>query len=786
MILDDLNIQKRNEENTKVQYITPIVSKQWKNSFLMEYQITDGKIEITSDNTTRRKKAKRTDYLLVENDFPLSVLEAKGIDHSAQEGKEQAIQYASMLGAPFAYSTNGKDLIEFDFLTGITRTDLKIEDLPSKEDLLKRYKEESGISTEKFDLLRVKKHRISSVSPKIPRYYQRIAIDTTLSKIYDGEKRLLLVMATGTGKTYTAFQICNILLEKNIVKKVLYLGDRNFLIDQSMMNDFKPLRERNRIVKVDHNKIEKQASSYDVLFSLFQQIKSSDMDSYKKLPKDFFDLIMVDECHRSSTQTSSYHEILQYFDSAIQIGLTATPKETEDVSNVSYFGEPIYTYSLKQGIEDGFLAPYRVIGVKLDIDDTGYIPMSENELDLNGNPLENRVYERKEFDKNIKIESRRQLVAEDITQIIRESGDPYIKTIVFCETQEHARDMVDRLRNLNSDLVKEDYRYVKEIIADSQEELENFIDPSSRYPVIAVTSELLSTGMDTKTVGRICLDKTISSMISYKQIVGRGTRVLDNFTLTDNNEEKSKMSFDIIDYRENYKKFNNPSFDGEPTNIITHIPGDLFIPRIPTKPSIKEENKNILEVSGNNVSIDSRKILYGNGGILTTDIKTNAFNCIKNNILLQFPTIEDFFAQFNSLDIKRDFLINLLTPELINVEDTLKAIEEEKGCIDLLDYVLYIGYGIEPQTKQEKFSKIKKSDIYNNLTEKQQEIIDILGEEYKRTTFDNFKDFSIFNLPNFKEKGYNPIRVKNIFSSKENYINLINNFEKILYEGEIQ
>ncbi|MBO5527538.1 MAG: DEAD/DEAH box helicase family protein, partial [Erysipelotrichaceae bacterium] len=571
---NDLLQQQQNEETTKMKYITPVIQAKWANNdkIVMEYYYTDGRISIDEYNVAHRGKPKKVDYLLLWKDnVLLALVEAKGQDHSADDGYSQAIDYAADLDVPFAYSTNGTELIEKDMITGINKR-MRIDDFPGPDELWDRYMKEKGLSNDTEAIITYPYW--TTFGGKKPRYYQRIAINRTVEHIAKGNKRALIVMATGTGKTFTAFQIIWRFWKMGKMKKILFLADRNILVDQTMRKDFAPFTDA--MVKFDNDKID---TSKDIYLALYQQLKSNDTDYFKKYPRDFFDLIVIDEAHRgSASEDSSWHEILTWFTDAVQIGMTATPKDggveeasiaeekaastltsalannpndmkmiaklrkefdkahearvrAEEESNMYYFGNPVYTYSLKQGIEDGFLAPYKVISVELDVDKKGYTPPS-GKLDIDGNPVEQRTYTQEEFDRKIIVEERRQLVAERITDFMKVNDCRYAKTIVFCESIEHAQDTVRRLENLNHDLVAENPKYVMQITGDNdigKKQLDNFVDPNSKYPVIAVTSRLMSTGVDAETCKIIALDRTIGSMTEFKQIIGRGTRIKEKF-----------------------------------------------------------------------------------------------------------------------------------------------------------------------------------------------------------------------------------------------------------------
>lgn len=793
-ILDE---QRKNEENTKQKYITPIIEERWENkidNIIMEYYFTDGRVNINGDNVSRGEP-KKADYLLLyHNNIPLALVEAKGYEHSAMEGYQQVIDYAMILDVPFAYSTNGKELIEQDMITGENlKTD--ISSFPYARDLWKRYVKEKNLTEDELALINQPYYVDTSRSnPKKPRYYQRIAINRVIEAVAQGKKRLLLVMATGTGKTFTAFQIVWRLWKARKKKKILYLVDRNALADQTMQKDFKPFVDAGIMTKINNTKIQKD-TAYEIYTALYQQLKSNETDYYKQFDSDFFDLIIVDECHRgSASEDSNWHEILEYFNSATQIGLTATPKETDDVSNIGYFceetdGKPIYTYSLKQGIDDGFLAPYRVISVELDIDKTGYKPQ-KGELDLYGQPLENRIYEQKEFDRTIAIDSRREIVAQKITEYMRENNCRYSKTIVFCENIEHADAMVLKLKNLNQDLVAENPKYIMKITGDDEigkAELENFTDPNTKYPVIAVTSKLMSTGVDSETCEIIVLDKSIGSMTEFKQTIGRGTRINEKYYIDD--EEKSKLHFTILDFRKNYKNFEDPNFDGEPVSVMNMEQTDRVPKSIPQYLTEKEDENNNSKsnrhyekafVKGHEVKIENEIVQYRdeNGNL----VKENVDSCVKNNILEQFPTLDEFEIKFRSVDNKEEF-----TVELLISREYIKKIKMEIGYeIDNYDIIRFIGYKIPPVSKEERLENVFESDLYKNMEDAKKEIMRKILNEYLKQSFSNLKKPQTFNLPILQEIGYTAIKIKDeIFNGNlSEYFDLMEKFETILYEEE--
>lgn len=791
---EELEEQLKNEENTKRKYITPIIEERWKNNYdniVMEYFFTNGRVNINGEQVSRGEQ-KKADYLLLyHNNIPLALVEAKGYNHSAMEGYQQVIEYANILDVPFAYSTNGKELIEQDMITG-TNKSMNISQFPNVDELWSRYVKEKNLTEEEINLINQPYYENTSrTNPKKPRYYQRIAINRVIEAIAQGKKRLLLVMATGTGKTFTAFQIVWRLWKAKKKRKILYLVDRNALADQTMQKDFKPFVDAGVMTKINNSNI-KNDTAYEIYTALYQQLKSKDTDYYKQLPSDFFDMIVIDECHRgSASDDSNWHEILEYFSSATQLGLTATPKETEDVSNIGYFceetgGKPIYTYSLKQGIDDGFLAPYRVISVELDIDKNGYKP-EVGEIDLLGQPLENRIYEQKEFDRTIAIESRRDIVAQKITEYMKENDCRYSKTIVFCENIEHADAMVLKLKNLNADLVAENPKYIMKITGDDEigkAELENFTDPNTKYPVIAVTSKLMSTGVDSETCEIIVLDKSIGSMTEFKQTIGRGTRINENFIIDD--VKRSKLHFTILDFRNNYKKFEDPNFDGEPVAVMNVGEKENFPKNIPQEISDenkREKTKRHFEkafVKGNEVKIEDEIVQYRdeNGKL----VKENIDSCVKNNILDQYPKYDDFYKAFIEETDKDNFTLELL----LSNEYIRKIKSQFDYDIDNFDLIRFIGYKKSPISKEERLSKIYCSEYFNNISENKKIILKTILDEYSKQPFSNLKKAQTFNLPILHDMGYSALKIKDdIFGGNlDEYYELMDRFEEMLYKEE--
>lgn len=785
--IDDLERQQKNEENTKLRNITPIIKQRWGNSLddvCMEYYFTDGEVKI-GNKTVKRGEPKKADYLLLyHNDIPLALVEAKGMEHKASEGYNQVIEYAKILDVPFAFATNGIELIEEDMIEGTNR-EMRMTDFPFKEELWERYVKEKGLTKNELEIINAPFYEdTTSKAPKKPRYYQRIAMNRVIEAIAKGQNRILLVMATGTGKTFTSFQIVWKLWKSKSKKKILYLVDRNILADQTMYKDFKPFVENNLIVKMNNSRIEED-KVYEVYIALYQQLVDNENEYYKALPSDFFDLIIVDECHRGSAdEDGNWHKILEYFKSATQIGLTATPKEEKDISTQHYFGEAIYTYSLKQGIEDGFLAPYRVISVELDIDRTGYVP-KKGELDIYGKPLEDRVYVQNEFDRVLAIDSRTEAVAQRITDYLIENNCRYAKTIVFCVNVDHASRLTRVLKNLNKDLVKENPKYIMQITGDDEvgkRELSNFAAPNEKYPVIAVTSELLSTGVDVETCELIVLDKNIRSMTMFKQIIGRGTRIKEKFVIDD--EKHSKLYFTILDFRKNYKNFSDPSFDGKPAYIYeTDSQGSMK-----TRDGLEGGSKTIGSEESN---VEKRRVLGQEVGIVGENIilydehgkevVERSDKWVKNNITTQFRTPEELKEYLKTVKDIDTFL-----SELLISKEFVHKVEQEIGfSVDKYDITLYVGYGIQPISKEERLENVFNSVEFNELSDDKKVLLRAILNEYKNQDFVKLKDTNAYKLECVKSLGYSPVQAHRVFNNnKKLYLDLMDKFEKILFEEE--
>ncbi|MBR1646249.1 MAG: DEAD/DEAH box helicase family protein [Selenomonadaceae bacterium] len=756
------NISELSEEDIKNQYITPALEKSgWKKEYMrMEYSFTDGQILIAG-NVVERGKQKKADYLLRKNgEFPIAVVEAKKLEYTADSGLQQAIDYATILHVPFAYASNGKKFIEHDFLTGIER-EIAMDEFPTEEELWKRYCANKKFQSAQEKVILTPDH-YDPVKNKIPRYYQRIAIDSVIQAVAEGQKRLLLVMATGTGKTFTAFQIVWKLLKSRTVRRVLYLADRNILIDQTMAQDFKPLEKV--MCKIQNKHLD---SSYEVFMSLYHQLAGEDGDEpFRQFKPEFFDLIIVDECHRGSAKADSeWRKILDYFSDAIHIGLTATPKETTEVSNKTYFGEPIYTYSLKQGILDGFLAPYKVIRVNLDKDLEGWRPPA-GKTDIDGKNLPDKTFRQEDFDSNLYIEERTKLVARRITEWLRENGQ-FSKTIVFCRNTEHADRMRRALANENAELMRDNPRYVMKITGDDDEgkrQLEYFIEPDATPPIIATTAELLSTGVDCKTVKLIVIDKEIESMISFKQIIGRGTRLFPAY---------DKNFFTIMDFRGVTDKFYDPDFDGDPAIILSDSSGGS----VKNNP-VEENSREKFHVRGVDVEIVNEAVSYlGKDGKLITE---NLIDYTRKNILGRYSDLKNFLQVWNAAD-KKQAILDELTAEGIFLAFLRDAYKFDEN-IDDFDLILHVAYGKKIRTRRQRAGSVKNSAVLKTFSEKCRAVLNALLDKYSANGIDELENLQVLKNAPFDSFG-SPKNIVDLFGGKKNYLQAVRQLKDLIYEA---
>ncbi len=780
MILDK---KEMTEEDIKLNYITPALQVNWKDKITMETQITDGRINIAG-NMVCREKPKKADYVLYQTkNYPIAIVEAKDNKKTVSYGLQQAMEYAKMLDVPFAYSSNGDAFIEHDFITGLER-EIPLDQFPTPDELLSRYNSSlndgTGITPTETKVINTPYY--SSQTTYEPRYYQRIAINRTLHYIAKGENRLLIVMATGTGKTYTAFQIVYRLLKSGMKKKILYLADRNILVDQSISQDFAPLQ--NSIHKINVSKDDPTTiTSYEVYFSLYQQLIGEDEHEYFRdlFKPDFFDLIIVDECHRGSAKDDSiWRKILEYFSSATQIGMTATPKETKYASNTTYFKQTVYTYSLKQGIEDGFLAPYKVINITLDISE-GWRPY-KGQTDIYGNLIEDRIYNNSDYDYNIILEDRINKVAENITEYLK-STDRMQKTIVFCANEDHAERMRIALNNLNSDMTKVNPDYVVRITGSDdygKNKLSYFISASEKYPVIATTSKLLSTGVDCKMVKLIVLDQMINSMTEFKQIIGRGTRI---------REKEGKTHFVVMDFRNVTRLFSDPDWDGpievdpryNPGVIIDPPEIEIVDPPVPPGPEpgpIFPKIKPIVDKYGCRVEVINKVVsIYDTNGKLLR--KESIIDYTKTNILGEYASLDNFIFEWNSLE-KKEVITELLAERGIDLTELKK--DENMSDVDDFDFLCHIAYDAKPMTREERANNARKSDFFGKYSGVAKEVLETLLETYKNVGIYEIEKTNVLKLEPFKKYG-SPSRIASYFGGKEGYIEAVNELQNAIYAG---
>lgn len=775
-----INKKALSEEDIKMKYITPAIEKAgWdiKTQVRAEYSFTDGRI-IVRGNLVARGKRKRADYILsYKPNMPLAIIEAKDNNKPMGAGMQQALEYGDILDIPFIYSSNGDGFIEHDNFTGKER-ELSLEEFPSPDELWERYKAGKGIQAHEEKI--ISEDYFFDMSGKSPRYYQRVAINRTIEAISKGQDRILLVMATGTGKTYTAFQIIYRLWKSKTKKRILFLADRNILVDQTMTNDFKHFGDK--MIKVNRQNIDK---AHEIYLALYQSMTGSEdwQNIYKEFSPDFFDLVIVDECHRGSAKdNSAWREVLEYFNSATQIGLTATPKETKDISTSNYFGEPVYTYSLKQGIEDGFLAPYKVVRVSLDKDLEGYRP-TKGKLDKYGNLIEDRIYNISDFDKNLILEKRTEIVAKKVTEFLNKTNR-FDKTIVFCVDIDHAERMRQALVNENSDLVKENNKYIMRITGDNDEgkaQLDNFIDPASKYPTIVTTSKLMTTGVDAQTCKLIVLDSNINSMTEFKQIIGRGTRI---------KEEYGKQYFTIMDFRGVTRLFADPDFDGDPVVIYEPEEGETIVPPdteggiggYPSGNSGEGEFEEGDEKSGRvkyvvddvGVMVVNERVEYydKDGKLVTESLK----DYTRKNIRKEYADLNQFINRWNSEEKKTAIL-----KELEEKGVFFDAIKEEVGKdLDDFDLILHLAFDQKPLTRKERADNVKKRNYFGKYSDVAREVLEALLDKYMNEGISELESIEILKLDPFTEIG-TPTKIIKSFGGRDKYIQTVKELEEQIY-----
>ena len=781
------------ESDICAKYITPaIIAAGWDEALQIrrEVSFTKGRIIVRGKLHTRGEQ-KRADYILYyKANIPLAVIEAKDNKHSVGSGMQQALNYAETLDIPFVFSSNGDGFICHDRtgLAALTEQEYSLANFPSPTELWQRYCHYKGLETADA------KHTVEMPyyddgMGRAPRYYQANAINNTIEAVAKAQQRILLVMATGTGKTYTAFQIIWRLWKSGTKKRILFLADRNILVDQTKNNDFKPFGAA--MTKISKRQIDK---SYEIYLSLYQAVTGTEesQNIYKQFSPDFFDLIVIDECHRgSAAEDSAWREILAYFTSATHIGLTATPKETKDVSSIYYFGEPIYSYTLKQGIEDGFLAPYKVVRIDIDKDLQGW-RTSKGQLDKNGEVIEDRIYNQQDMDRTLVLEKRTELVAQKITEFLT-ATDPYAKTIVFCDDIDHAERMRKALVNLNPDRVKENRKYIMRITGDEQEgkaELDNFINPEERYPVIATTSKLMTTGVDAQTCKLVVLDQHIRSMTEFKQIIGRGTRI---------NEDYDKYWFTIMDFKKATELFADKDFDGEPVMIYEPKPDGTVVPPDDGSEPELDENGNPITESGTpstpditipddepnskrvkyvlgdvTVYVVSERVQYYGleGKLITESLK----DYTRSTVLKDYGSLDEFLRRWNKADRKAAIIKELEAQGLL-----LEPLADEVGKdFDPFDLICHVAFDQPPLTRRERAEHVKKRNYFTKYSAQAQQVLETLLDKYQDTGLENIEDIKILTLDPFKNMG-TASELVSAFGGKPAYLAALYELENQLY-----
>jgi type I restriction enzyme R subunit len=787
-----MNKKALTETDIRTKFITPALDKDKGGSWdvltqiLEEHYFTKGRV-IVRGKTVHRGEAKKADYILFyKPNIPIAVIEAKDNNHSVGAGMQQALDYAETLDIPFAYSSNGDAFLEHDRTSGANpiEREIPLTQFPSPEELWQRYSTSKGYTSAQESVTTCDYYEDGS--GKTPRYYQLNAINRTVDAIARGENRLLLVMATGTGKTYTAFQIIWRLWKSGAKKRILFLVDRNILADQTKTNDFKPFGQA--MTKITNRTVDK---SYEIYLCLYQAVTGSEEASniYKQFSPDFFDLVIVDECHRGSAAAdAAWRQVLEYFSSATQIGLTATPKETKTISNIDYFGEPIYKYSLRQGINDGFLAPYKVVRIGLDKDLDGWRPEA-GKLDKYGLEIEDREYNERDMDRNLVLERRTQLVAAKITEFLK-ATNRYAKTIVFCENIDHAERMRQALVNANPDLAGENSKYVMRITGDNNEgkaQLDNFIDPESTYPVIATTSQLMSTGVDAQTCHLIVLDKRIASMTEFKQIIGRGTRI---------NEDYNKLYFTIMDFKRATALFADPDFDGDPVQIYEPGEGETVVPPDePPSPGEDEPTGDPMEeqpgpyVPGEggdseppkryfvddvpvSVAIERVQYLDADGKLITESLT----DYTRKTVQKSFATLNDFLNRWNSAEQKKA-LIEELAGQGLFIDELAAQVGNDYDAFDL---ICHIAYDQPPLTRQERADGVKKRNVFAKYGDKARAVLEALLVKYADSGIESVESMETLKVDPLRGFG-TPIEIVQLFGGKDAYRTALRELEDALY-----
>lgn len=787
-----MNKKDLSERDICTKFINPAIKKAgWnmRSQVREEVSFTDGRI-IVQGNLYTRGRSKRADYILYyKPNLPIAIIEAKDNKKPVGHGMQQALDYAEILQIPFVFTSNGDSFVFHDKtnVNGKLEEELTLDEFPSPESLWAKYLKFKNLEAPKAKDI-VEKEYYLDTSGMTPRYYQQNAVNRTIEAIAAGQKKIILVMATGTGKTYTAFNIIYRLWKSGVKKRILFLADRNALLTQTKNGDFSPFG--NDIMHIIKNrKIDK---SYQIYFALYQGLTSTDesKNAYKEFSKDFFDLVVIDECHRgSAAEASAWREVLTYFDSATQIGLTATPKETKDVSNMDYFGKPVYTYSLKQGIDDGFLAPYKVVRVTTSVDD-GWRPTA-GLIDKYGNEVKDRIYNLKDYDRTLAIDERTAIVAKKITQFLK-ATDRFAKTIVFCTDIDHANRMRQALINENADLVSKHWNYCVKITGDDEigkQELDNFTDVEERFPVIATTSKMLTTGIDTKMVKFIVLESNIQSVTEFKQIIGRGTRI---------REAEGKVYFTIMDFRKATNNFARPDFDGDPVQIYEPKPDEPIVPPDESDPELQEEGEEQTQlgefqptipkvdidegddeirkyyVNDIPVSIVHERVQYygKDGKLITESLKDYS----KKNIEKEFTSLDDFIQRWKSSDKKEELIRELAEHGVL-----LEALREEVGReLDDFDLICHIAFDQPALTRQERANNVRKRNYFGKYSETAQKVLESLLEKYEKEGIVSIEQGSVLKVKPLNEIG-SPVELVRAFGKRKDFEQAIKDLESEIY-----
>ncbi len=784
-----MNKKGLTEADIRTKFITPALTglhrEKWNlmSQIREEIYFTKGRV-IVRGKTVQRGEAKKADYILsYKPNLPIAVIEAKDNNHSVGAGMQQALEYAEILDVPFAYSSNGDAFLEHDrtVTSGTVTREIPLDQFPSPDELWSRYCKAKGYTGNQESV--ATQDYYDNGSKKSPRYYQLIAINRTVDAIARGLNRILLVMATGTGKTYTAFQIIWRLWKSGTKRRILFLVDRNILADQTKTNDFKPFGTA--MTKITNRTVDK---SFEIYLCLYQAVTGTEEEQniYTQFSPDFFDLIVIDECHRgSAADDAAWRKVLEYFSSATQIGLTATPKETKDVSNIEYFGDPVYTYSLRQGISDGFLAPYKVVRIGLDRDLEGWRPF-DGQTDKHGQLIVDRQYNDRDFDQNLILEKRTTLVAAKVTEFLR-ATNRFAKTIIFCENIDHAERMRQALVNTNPDLAAANAKYVMRITGDNDEgkaQLDNFIDPESVYPVIACTSRLMSTGVDAQTCHLIVLDRRIASMTEFKQIIGRGTRI---------NEDYNKLFFTIMDFRRATALFADPDFDGDPVQIYEPTEGETVVP--PDEPNdgrVEEPPSSIIvdppgdeETGGtrpvkyylNNVEVrvatERVQYLDEHGKLITESLKDYSRKTVRQS----YTSLSEFLNVWNDAD-KKQVILDELAARGVFLDELAALVGRDYDAFDL---ICHVAFDTPPLTRRERADRVKKRHVFGKYGSQARAVLEALLQKYADSGLSSVESLEILKVDPLTTHG-TPVEIVRLFGGRDGYLAAVAELETALYD----